>query len=184
MGAWKAGLSPITDVIYHRRRDCAQFDDAVWVRRTAEGNFRLDVHIADVSYYVRPGSPIDREALLRGTSVYFPDRAVPMLPLELSTKPVLASPQRATGWQSARFFESTRAATSCRSALLCRQRHSQRRTGDLYGGPRDSRGRSGTARAAFRVGRNAGVDADSGANSESQARAPRLYRFRSAGAPA
>jgi ribonuclease R len=61
------------------------FDDAVWVDKLANGNFALQVHIADVSYYVRPGTPIDDEALLRGTSVYFPDRAVPMLPIELST---------------------------------------------------------------------------------------------------
>jgi len=61
------------------------FDDAVWVDRLANGNFALQVHIADVSHYIRAETPIDAEARLRGTSVYFPDRAVPMLPFELST---------------------------------------------------------------------------------------------------
>lgn len=61
------------------------FDDAVYVAHRENGNFELQVHIADVSYYVQPDSAIDREARLRGTSVYFPDRAVPMLPTQLST---------------------------------------------------------------------------------------------------
>jgi ribonuclease R len=61
------------------------FDDAVHVRVLANNNFELQVHIADVAQYVTPDSALDQEARLRGTSVYFPDRAVPMLPLELST---------------------------------------------------------------------------------------------------
>src|SRR6266436_6421032 len=60
------------------------FDDAVYVKRLENGNWQLQVHIADVSHYVRRGSALDREARLRGTSVYFPNRAVPMLPEELS----------------------------------------------------------------------------------------------------
>ena len=61
------------------------FDDAVFVRQHAPGEWELQVHIADVAQYVTPGTSLDLEARLRGTSVYFPDRAVPMLPQELSS---------------------------------------------------------------------------------------------------
>src|SRR6201998_84208 len=61
------------------------FDDAVLVTERADGGYELQVHIADVAEYVGAGTDLDLEARLRGTSVYFPDRAIPMLPQELST---------------------------------------------------------------------------------------------------
>jgi ribonuclease R len=61
------------------------FDDAITIERLPNGNFWLGVHIADVSHYVLEGSALDREAYDRGTSVYFPERAVHMFPSELAT---------------------------------------------------------------------------------------------------
>jgi ribonuclease R len=72
---------PIVTIDGETARD---FDDAVHVAALPNGRFELQVHIADVAHYVRRGSPLDQEARLRATSVYFPLRAVPMLPEELS----------------------------------------------------------------------------------------------------
>jgi ribonuclease R len=72
---------PIVTIDGETARD---FDDAVYVERRGDGGWNLQVHIADVAHYVRTETALDGEARLRGTSVYFPDRAVPMLPESLS----------------------------------------------------------------------------------------------------
>ncbi|MCD2256877.1 ribonuclease R [Agrilactobacillus fermenti] len=82
----KTGRKDLTDqpVVTIDGDDSKDFDDAVVVWKMANGHYHLGVHIADVSYYVTEGSPLDHEAFDRGTSVYLADRVVPMIPFRLS----------------------------------------------------------------------------------------------------
>ena len=112
------------------------FDDAITIERLPNGHFWLGVHIADVSHYVQEGSALDREAYERGTSVYFPERAVHMFPSELATGLCSLNPHVDRLVQSCLMEVDRRGAG--RAARVPRRRHQQRRADDLHGGQRAS----------------------------------------------
>jgi ribonuclease R len=102
------------------------FDDAVCLDTQPHGGYRLWVAIADVSHYIQSGSALDAEALLRGTSVYFPDRAIPMLPPQLSNTLCSLNPNRERLVLVAEMaYDCTgvrRAARFCRAVIKSRAR--------------------------------------------------------------
>jgi ribonuclease R len=86
--------------------DARDFDDAISLRRVENGHWQLGVHIADVAHFVRAGTPLDQEAKNRGTSVYLPDRVIPMLPEIISNNLASLQPDRVRYTRTA-FIEFT-----------------------------------------------------------------------------
>ena len=95
--------------------DARDFDDAISLDRSADGHWHLGVHIADVAHFVQPGTPLDREAQTRGTSVYLPTKVIPMLPEVLSN--ALASLQEKRVRFTKSCFISTRPTAPCSHPL-------------------------------------------------------------------
>ena len=124
------------------------FDDAITIEKLPNGNFWLGVHIADVSHYVQEGSALDREAYERGTSVYFPERAVHMFPSELATGLCSLNPHVDRLVQSC-FMEVDRARRG-RAPRVPRRRDQQQRADDLHRGQRHpDRSRSRADRSSY-----------------------------------
>jgi ribonuclease R len=101
--------------------DARDFDDAISLERLENGHWQVGVHIADVSHFVRPGSPLDREARDRGTSVYLPDRVIPMLPEVISNNLASLQPHRVRYTRSALIemtADGARVATSVHRAAI------------------------------------------------------------------
>jgi ribonuclease R len=128
--------------------DAKDFDDAIYVEETASG-WSLQVHIADVSHYVRPGSALDREARLRGNSTYLADRVVPMLPERLSNGLCSLKPQveRLT---YAAFIEFDRKGTVthtrfAKAVIRSSARHTYKQAFALLQGPAEADPRLHTA---------------------------------------
>ncbi len=114
------------DVITIDPQDARDFDDAFHIRRHKAGHWRLWVHIADVSHYVKPGSQLDKEARRRGNSTYLVDRVIPMLPEALSNELCSLKPNVDRLSKCVEFAINDRGEvlrTKCYSAII----HSKRR---------------------------------------------------------
>ncbi len=96
--------------------DARDFDDAVSLERLENGHWLLGVHIADVSHFVKEGSPVDRDAQDRGTSVYLPDRVIPMLPEVLSNSLASLQPNKVRFTKSV-FMEMTAEGVRCNTEI-------------------------------------------------------------------
>ena len=166
---------PIVTIDGETARD---FDDAVTVRQIEGGNYELQVHIADVAHYVTPDSALDQEARLRGTSVYFPDRAVPMLPLELSTDICSLRPQVDRLVLSCVMQIDHRGEILgydlCEGVIRSSERMTYTDVNAVLEGDAATRKRYADLIEHFRD------DARSRLDSETQARATRIHRLRSA----
>ena len=120
-------------------KDARDFDDAISLERMENRHWRLGVHIADVTHFVRPRTPLDREARKRATSVYLPDRVIPMLPEVISNNLASLQPNRVRYTKSA-FIEFTpegaRLTTEpCSGAIRSRRRFSYEEVDDFLTHP-------------------------------------------------
>ncbi len=119
--------------------DARDFDDAISLKREPNGHWLLGVHIADVSHFVRAGHPLDREARQRSTSVYLPDRVIPMLPEIISNGLASLQPDRVRYTKTA-FLEFTpegvHVSTELHSAAICsKRRFTYEEIDDYLAGP-------------------------------------------------
>jgi ribonuclease R len=136
--AWRQDLTAET-IITIDPEDARDFDDAISLARLENGHWRLGVHIADVSHFVRPDTMLDREAYSRATSVYLPDRVIPMLPEVISNSLASLQPDRVRYTKTA-FIEFTAdgarvAVDLCQSAIRSKRRFTYEEVDDYLARP-------------------------------------------------
>ena len=138
IGSGRVDMTDLT-VITIDPEDARDFDDAISLAKIENGHWLLDVHIADVSHFVRTDSPLDQEARDRATSVYLPDRVIPMLPEVISNNLASLQPDRVRYCMTARIeFTSEGTVVGCevhKSAIKSRRRFTYEEVDDYLSRP-------------------------------------------------